>query len=92
MALKVFGRELKFFRKHRHRMRYAILKAKGCAIGSGEAANKVHQRMKRAGMRWGIEGGQNVPTIRALIQSDRFDLAWRTGMSAANQALNVIAD
>ena len=62
-------------------MRYASLKAHGCTIGSGvvEAANKVlvNQRMKRAGMRWSIEGGQNVLTLRALIRSDRFELAWR---------------
>ena len=47
-------RELAFFRKHRHRMRYHALKEEGIAIGSGvvEAANKtlVTQRMKRSGM------------------------------------------
>ena len=96
-ALKVLDRELRFFRKNRRRMRYANLKAKGYAIGSGvvEAANKVlvNQRMKRAGMRWSIEGGQNVLTFRALIRSDRFDLAWQEMTEAANenQALNAIA-
>ena len=48
-------RELAFFRKHRHRMRYHALKEEGIAIGSGvvEAANKtlVTQRMKRSVMR-----------------------------------------
>ena len=96
-AVKVLEREIRFFRKHRHRMRYASLKAKGYVIGSGvvEAANKVlvNQRMKRAGMRWSIEGGQNVLTLRALIRSDRFELAWQamTGAANENQALNVIA-
>ena len=70
-------------------MRYASLKANGYTIGSGvvEAANKVHQRMKRAGMRWSIEGG--VLTFRAW--SDR--LAWQamTGAANENQALNAIA-
>ena len=51
-------RELAFFRKHRHRMRYHALQEEGIAIGSGvvEAANKtlVTQRMKRSGMRWRI--------------------------------------
>ena len=51
-------------------------------IGSGvvEAANKVlvNQRMKRAGMRWSIEGGQNILTFRALIRSGRFERAWQT--------------
>ena len=32
--------------------------------------------MKRAGMRWSIEGGQNILTFRALIRSGRFDQAW----------------
>ena len=96
-AVKVLEREIRFFRKHRHRMRYASLKAKGYVIGSGvvEAANKVlvNQRMKRAGMRW--SGGQNVLTFRALMMSGRFDAAWRamTGTHAANenQTLNAIA-
>ena len=52
----VIERELAFFRKHRHRMRYHALKEESIAIGSGvvEAANKtlVTQRMKRSGMRW----------------------------------------
>ena len=67
--------------------------ANGYAIGSGivEAANKVliNQRMKRVGMRWSVEGGQNVLTFGA--RSDRFDLAWQTMTEAANQALNAIA-
>ena len=61
-------RELAFFRKHRHRMRYHALKEEGIAIGSGvvEAANKTlgTQRMKRSGMRWRIVGGQAVLTFR----------------------------
>lgn len=73
-------RELAFFRKHRHRMRYHALKQQGIAIGSGvvEAANKVlvTQRMKRSGMRWRIAGGQAVLTFRALIKSGHFDRAW----------------
>ena len=72
-------RELAFFRKHRHRMRYHALKEEGIAIGSGvvEAANKtlVTQRMKRSSMRWRIAGGQAVLTFRALIKSGRFERA-----------------
>ena len=74
-------RELAFFRKHRHRMRYHALKEAGIAIGSGvvEAANKtlVTQRMKRSGMRWRIVGGQAVLTFRALLKSGRFESAWK---------------
>ncbi len=96
-ALKDLERELRFFQKHRRRMRYAALNAMGYTIGSGvvEAANKVlvNQRMKRAGMRWSIEGGQNVLTFRALIKSDRFDSAWQAmvGASIANDDQEAIA-
>ena len=95
--LKVLRRELGFFRKHRRRMRYANLKANGCGSGVVEAANKVlvNQRMKRAGMRWSVAGGQNVLTFRALLMSGRFDAAWRamtgTGGANDNHALNVVA-
>ncbi len=61
----------------RTRVRYASLKAKGYPVGSGvvEAANKVlvNQRMKRAGQRRSVEGGQNVLTFRAM--SGRFGTA-----------------
>ena len=79
-------RELAFFRKLRHRMRYHALKEEGIAIGSGvvEAANKtlVTQRMKRFGMRWRIAGGQAVLTFCALIKSARFESAWKAMISA----------
>ena len=79
-------RELAFFRKHRHRMRYHALKEAGIAIGSGvvEAANKtlVAQRMKRSGMRWRIVAGQAVLTFRALLKSGRFESAWKAMIGA----------
>ncbi len=79
-------RELAFFRKHRHRMRYHALKQQGIAIGSGlvEAANKTLVT-QRTGMRWRIVGGQAVLTFRALIKSGRFESAW-TAMIGADDA------
>ncbi len=76
-ALKDLERELKFFRKHKRRMRYASLNARGYAIGSGvvEAANKVlvNQRMKRAGMRWSMRSErphfQSIDKIRPFRYS-----------------------
>ena len=58
-------------------MRYASLKAKGYGSGVVEAANKalVNQRMKRAGTRWSVDGGQKVLTFKAM--SGRFAAAWR---------------
>jgi hypothetical protein len=68
-----------YFRKHRHRMDYAGLKAAGLPIGSGlvEAACKtlVAQRLKLSGMRWGL-GAQAILTARGWDQSDRFNEAW----------------
>jgi hypothetical protein len=73
-------KELRYFRKHRHRMRYAEMEKQGLPIGSGvvEAACKtlVTQRMKRSGMRWRRDGGQAILTLRCLVQSDRFDRGW----------------
>jgi hypothetical protein len=71
---------LAYFREHRHRMRYASLRAQNLPIGSGvvEAACKtlVSQRLKRSGMRWRTAGGQAILTFRALCQSERFERAW----------------
>ena len=74
------GEVLRYFRRNRHRMRYAETQARHLPIGSGvvEATCKtlVTQRLKRSGMRWRRPGGQAILTLRALIQSSRFDQAW----------------
>ncbi len=57
-------------------MKYAEFERLGLPIGSGvtEAACKtlVTQRLKRSGMRWSVTGGQEILTLRALLQSDRW--------------------
>lgn len=78
---KRIDKELKYFRKHRARMRYKEHADQGLPIGSGvvEAACKTlaSQRMKLSGMRWGQDGGQAILTLRGWSQSiDRFDRAW----------------
>ena len=77
---KRIGEVLRYFRHNRHRMRYADAKARHLPIGSGvvEAACKslVSQRLKCSGMRWRHDGGQAILTLRALVQSERFDSAW----------------
>ena len=71
---------LGYFRRHRARMDYASATQRGLPIGSGviEATCKTlaTQRMKRSGMRWRHAGGQAILTLRALVQSNRFDQAW----------------
>jgi hypothetical protein len=77
---KALKTQLAYFRGHRARMQYATAKEQNLPIGSGiiEAACKTlaTQRLKRSGMRWRHPGGQAILTLRALIQSDRFERAW----------------
>jgi len=74
------AKELKYFRRNRHRMDYAGMIEKKLPIGTGvvEAACKtlVTQRLKRSGMRWSLQGGQAILTIRSAVQSNRFDRFW----------------
>jgi hypothetical protein len=86
---------LSYFRDHRHRMRYADLRAQHLPIGSGvvEAACKtlVSQRLKRSGMRWRLPGGQAILTFRALCQSERFERAWPLLGETSKQSVSDIA-
>lgn len=78
--VKVVATTLAYFRKNKHRMRYAEWRRQGFMIGSGlvEAACKtlVGQRLKLSGMRWGMSGSQSILTMRGWDQSDRFDEGW----------------
>ena len=73
-------RELKYFGNNRDKMDYAAYRARGLIIGSGpiEAAAKtiVGHRLKRSGMRWTREGGQQILNLRVPVQSKRFDAFW----------------
>jgi hypothetical protein len=86
---------LGYFRRHRRRMAYAELRARALPIGSGvvEAACKTlaSQRLKRSGMRWRHPGGQAILTLRALVQSDRFDDGWAL-LSATYRAEVTVPD
>lgn len=77
---------LRFFTRNRERMQYADYRRQGLPIGSGvvEAACKtvVGQRFKRAGMRWSIEGGQNILNLRVLVLSKRWDAFWKSHAKA----------
>ena len=62
------------------RMQYAAYQRQHLPIGSGvmEAACKtlVTQRLKGSGMAWTMTGGQAILTLRSLLQSGRWALAW----------------
>ena len=57
-------------------MNYYQLRQQKLPIGSGvvEAAckNLIVARMKKSGMRWSIDGGQIVLTLRSIILSNRW--------------------
>lgn len=84
---RVVRRVLKHFGNNRERMRYATFLARGLPVGSGpvEAACKtvVGNRLKRSGMRWSHEGGQNVLNLRAAVKSNRWDTLWSVYHGAA---------
>ena len=72
--------EIKYLQHNRTRMNYFELRQKNLPIGSGvvEAAckNLIGARMKKSGMRWTIDGGQTVLTLRSLILSNRWEEFW----------------
>jgi hypothetical protein len=84
---KALDNAVKYFKKHKNRMRYADFIARGLPIGSGpvEAAAKniVQARLKRSGMRWSRDGGQHVLDLRAFLKSNRWEPMWNTLLKAA---------
>ena len=72
--------ELKYLQRNRRKMNYFELQQNKLPIGSGvvEAAckNLIGARMKKSGMRWTINGGQTVLTLRSLILSNRWEDFW----------------
>lgn len=66
-----------YINNNRNRINYNIFKQKGYYIGSGaiESANKmvIQQRMKQSGMRWSINGGQDIATLRTKHESNRWE-------------------
>jgi hypothetical protein len=73
-------KEIKYLQHNRTRMNYFELRKNKLPIGSGvvEAAckNLIGARMKKSGMRWTLEGGQTVLTLRSLILSNRWEQFW----------------
>ena len=72
--------ELGYFRNNQDKMDYARYHTSGLIISSGpvEAAAKtiVGHRLKRSGMRWTRQGGQQILNLRVLVQSKRWDAFW----------------
>jgi hypothetical protein len=77
---EVLQTELTYFLNQRPRLDYAAYLKQGLPIARGviEATCKtlVIHRMKCSGMRWSTGGGQAILTLRAVIQSNRWQQAW----------------
>ena len=73
-------REVGYFQKHAHRMRYRTFDEKGYQIGSGviESACKhvVAERCKQAGMRWTQQGINAILFWRCLLKNQAWDTYW----------------
>jgi hypothetical protein len=69
-----------YFDTNRNRMRYKEFRAKGYHIGSGvvESACKhlIGAREKQAGMRWSLQGAENIAQLRTCIRNRRYDAFW----------------
>jgi len=59
------------------KIRYEEYKEKGYYVGSGpiESANKIilQRRLKQAGMRWSVNGAQYILTLRAKVESNKWN-------------------
>lgn len=73
--------EIRYIEKRTALMRYKDLLDDELPVGSGvvEAACKTlaSERLKRSGMSWREPGLQAILSLRSLLQSDRWDRAWR---------------
>jgi len=69
-----------YFHRNRERMRYSRFEAEGLCTGSGvvEAGCKivVGTRLKRAGMRWTLNGANSIIALRCSKLSGRFQDFW----------------
>ena len=67
--------EREYFAKRVDQLQYPTLRLDGLPIGSGPiesaADHVVQRRMKRAGMRWSLTGGQAMLALRARLRSHR---------------------
>jgi hypothetical protein len=86
-AAETLRKNREYFRTNRERMQYREFRERGLHIGSGivESACKhvAHQRLKRAGMRWGQPGAQATLNLRLLDLNDRWDAYWNRQRCAA---------
>lgn len=83
---------LQYVETNRDRMRYADFRAAGLCIGSGvvEAGCKtvVGNRLKRAGMRWTVEGANAILALRCCMLSGRYEEFWEHRSTLGSKAIS----
>jgi len=79
-----------YFLDNKAYMAYADYRRQGLPIGSGpvEAACKtlVKARLCQSGMRWKVQGGQNILDLRTYVKSKRWEPMWETYKERSNAA------
>ena len=79
-------KELSYFEKNAHRMRYSTFRNQGLFIGSGvvEAGCKslIGGRLKRSGMHWSLRGANDIIALKCSIESGRFNSYWESRLAA----------
>lgn len=90
-ARKELKNLIKYFTKHRDRMRYAWCRKKQMLIGSG-AIESVHKwviqvRCKLPGMRWSSSGANAMLRLRCAWASERWDDIFKSERQAPPQIL-----
>lgn len=79
-ARQALARAISYIRTRRHKMRYAKARRANLFIGSGATESTcklIGQRTNRSGSRWRPNGVEGTMAIRALVISQRWDIAWR---------------
>ena len=70
-----------YFNSRKNRMRYKYFRKKRYYIGSGaiESANKyaIQSRLKKAGMKWSIDGANAIAYLRTTYLSGQWESLWR---------------
>ncbi len=78
---------IRYYSNNRHRMNYGEYKEQGLAIGSGaiESTHRtlIQSRMKQAGMHWKKKNVQSMASVRARVQSGRWDEMVNTHLKQA---------
>jgi hypothetical protein len=77
---EICEKEIGYFEKNKHRMRYDDFRRQGLFVGSGvlEAGCRtvIGQRLKQSGMHWSVKGANSIIALRCCLLSNRWEDFW----------------